>query len=121
MEVTMTWTETTRAQYRRDGLDYASSMTDLEWALMEPLLPAARLLGRPRETDLRAVMNAILYILATGCQWRALPKHFPPRSTVQGYFYRWRDDGTWHRINRVLVGTQPCGDGTSAHAIGRYH
>ena len=104
MEVTMTWTETTRAQYRRDGLDYASSMTDSEWALMEPLLPAARLLGRPRETDLRAVMNAILYILATGCQWRALPKHFPPRSTVQGYFYRWRDDGTWHRINRVLVG-----------------
>lgn len=104
MEVTMTWTETTRAQYRRDGLDYASSMTDSEWALMEPLLPAARLLGRPRETDLRAVMNAILYILATGCQWRALPKHFPPRSTVQGYFYRWRDDGTWRRINRVLVG-----------------
>jgi putative transposase len=53
--------------------------------------------------DLRAVVNAILYILCTGCQWRALAKDFPPRSTVQGYFYRWRDDGTWHCINRVLV------------------
>jgi putative transposase len=113
MEVTMTWTETTREQYRRDGLDYASSMTDSEWVLIEPFLPAAKPLGRPRKTALRAVMNAILYILATGCQWRALPKHFPPRSTVQGYFYRWRDDGTWHCINRTLVGR-------SREAMGRH-
>lgn len=99
----MTWTETTRRQYRRDGLDYASSMMDKEWALMEPFMPAPKLVGRPRKTELRAVIDAILYILATGCQWRALPKSFPPRSTVQGYFYRWRDDGTWHCINRTLV------------------
>lgn len=103
MEITMSWTETTRAQYRRDELDYATSMTDQEWRLIEPLLPGPALLGRPRKTDLRAVMNAILYILATGCQWRALPKHFPPRSTVQGYFYGWRDDGTWQWINQKLV------------------
>jgi putative transposase len=103
MEVTMTWTETTRGQYRRDGLDYASSMKDEEWALLEPFMPEPKWLGRPRKTDLRAAVNAILYILATGCQWRALPKHFPPRSTVQGYFYQWRDDGTWHCINRALV------------------
>jgi putative transposase len=103
MEVTMTWTETTRRQYRREGLEYASSVTNEEWILIEPFMPAPAPVGRPRKTDLRAIMNAILYILATGCQWRALPKHFPPRSTVQGYFYRWRDDGTWHWINRHLV------------------
>jgi len=57
----------------------------------------------PTNTDLRAIVNAILYVLATGCQWRALGREFPPRSTVQGYFYRWRDDGTWHCINRSLV------------------
>lgn len=99
----MVWTEITRAQYRRDGLRYASDMTDAEWAVIEPLLPPPRRLGRPRRTDLRAVMEAILYILATGCQWRALPGDFPPRSTVQGFFYAWRDDGTWQAIMAALV------------------
>ena len=66
-------------------------------------MPEPSYWGRPRKVDLREVVNAILYILATGCQWRALPKDFPPRSTVQGYFYRWRDDGTWHWINNALV------------------
>lgn len=99
----MPWTETTRRQYRRDGLRFASDMTDAEWALLEPLMPEPAGIGRPRTTDLRDVLNAILYVLATGCQWRALGKDFPPRSTVQGYFYRWRDDGTWHCINRRLV------------------
>ena len=78
-------------------------MTDAEWAVIARRLPARRRRGRPRTTDLRAVVEAILYVLATGCQWRALPRDFPPRSTVQGYFYRWRDDGTWHCINRTLV------------------
>jgi transposase len=99
----MAWTETTRREYRRDGLRYASGTTDEEWAALEPLLPPARRLGRPRTCDLRAIVEAILYVLATGCQWRALPRDFPPRSTVQGYFYRWRDDGTWHWINAQLV------------------
>jgi len=99
----MSWTEITRPQYRRDGLRYASDLTEPEWDVLTPFMPERSHLGRPREVDLRAVVNAILYILATGCQWRALPKDFPPRSTVQGYFYRWRDDGTWHWINDALV------------------
>jgi len=99
----MPWTEITRPHYRRDGLRFASDTTDAEWTLLELLMPEPAGIGRPRTTDLRAVVNAILYVLATGCQWRALPKDFPPRSTVQGYFYRWRDDGTWHCINRSLV------------------
>src|SRR6266581_3724605 len=97
------WTETTREKYRRDELRYASDTRPGEWAQIAPLLPAPRRLGRPRERDLRTIVDAILYILATGCQWRALPRDFPPCSTVQGYFYRWRDDGTWHRINARLV------------------
>ncbi len=66
-------------------------------------MPEPCRLGRPRTVDLRAVVAAIFYILATACQWRALPKDFPARSTVQRYFYRWRKDGTWHWINDRLV------------------
>ena len=99
----MAWTETTRAHYRRDGLRYASNMTEAEWALLRRLLPPRRRLGRPRTTDLRRVVEAILYIVSTGCQWRALPREFPPYSTVQSYFYTWRDTGRWQRIVTVLV------------------
>jgi transposase len=99
----MAWTETTREHYRRDELRYASDTRAGEWAGIAPLLPAPRRLGRPREWELRAIVDAILYLLWTGCQWRALPRDFPPRSTVQGYFYRWRDDGTWQRISTALV------------------
>ncbi len=106
------WTEITREQYRRDDLRYASDMTNEEWSLIGPLLPPPRRLGRPRRSDLREVMNAMLYILATGCQWRALPKDFPPRSTVQGYFYSWRDDGIWHEVVAKLVVR-------ARHALGR--
>ena len=66
-------------------------------------MPAAKRLGRPRETDLRAVLNAIFYIARTGCQWRMLPKDFPPFTTVQGYFYAWRDNGLFERINFELL------------------
>jgi putative transposase len=99
----MPWTEITREQYRRDHLRFASDMEDAEWLLLSFFLPAARRVGRPRKVDLREVMNAILYILATGCQWRALPKQFPPRSTVQYYFYLWRDQRLWRRVNLALV------------------
>jgi putative transposase len=99
----MSWTEITREQYRRDGLRYASDMTDGEWKLIEPLMPAQCRRGRPREISLRVIMNAILYIAASGCQWRALPKDFPPCSTVQYYFYRWRGSGLWRAINDALV------------------
>jgi transposase len=97
------WTEITRAQYRRDELRYASDTRAAEWAQIVPLLPKPSRLGRPREWDLRAIVDAILYLLWTGCQWRALPREFPPRTTVQSYFYRWRDDGTWQRIGAALV------------------
>jgi len=102
-EPQMPWTEITRQQYRRDELRYASDLTEAEWALIAPFLPAARRLGRPRTTDLRAVVDALLYSLSTGCQWRMLPKCFPPYSTVQRFFYRWRADGTWERINHELT------------------
>lgn len=99
----MPWTEITRAEYQRSGLRYASDMTDAEWALIARRLPPRRRLGRPREVDLRTVLQAILYILSTGCQWRALPKEFPPYSTVQRYFYAWRDTGRWQKIVTALV------------------
>lgn len=98
----MAWTEITRAKYRRDGLRYASDLTDAEWAVIGPLVPRSRL-GRPPRHDRRVILDAILYIAQTGCQWRALPKDCPPRSTVQNYFYRWRDDGTWGWISARLV------------------
>ena len=90
----MPWTETTRPDYDRRDLRYASDLRDSEWAVIAPSMPEPNRIGRPRKTDLRGVVNAILYIAAAGCQWRMLPKDFPPYSTVQGYFYRWRDDGT---------------------------
>ena len=97
------WTEITRPKYERKGQRYASDLTDREWAVIEPLMPAAKRLGRPRETDLRAVLDAILYIARTGCQWRMLPKDFPPFTTVQGYFYDWRDNGLFEKINFALL------------------
>ena len=99
----MPWTEITRPKYRRDGLKYASDTTDEEWASIAPFMPPPHRLGRPRETELRTVVNALFYVLSSGCQWRMLPRDFPPRSTVQGWFYRWRDDGTWQRINQHLL------------------
>jgi len=99
----MCWTEITREQYRRDGLRYASDTTEAEWELIEPLMPAPSRRGRPREVNLRVITHAILYIAATGCQWRELPKDFPPCSTVQYYFYKWRGSGLWRTINDALV------------------
>src|SRR3954471_12139341 len=95
----MAWTEITRRHYRREGLRYGSDTTDAEWFVMEPLLPPASALGRPRATDMRTVIDAILYIASTGCQWRQLPKDFPPYSTVQGYFYAWSRGGIFASLN----------------------
>lgn len=99
----MAWTEITRRDYRREGLRYASDLTDAEWSLIEPFMPVRSPIGRPRTTSLRSVVNAILYIGSTGCQWRQLPKEFPPYSTVQTYFYGWSRDGTFAAINHTLV------------------
>src|ERR1700688_62464 len=97
------WTEITRRKYEREGQRYASDVTDAEWALIEPHMPAAKPLGRPRETELRAVLDAILYIARTGCQWRMLPEDSAPFTTVQGYFYDWRDSGLFETINFALL------------------
>ena len=99
----MAWTETTRLHYRREALRYASDLTNAEWALIAPFLPTPGKVGRPRKTDLRSVVEAILYMASTGCQWRQLPREFAPCSTVQGYFYGWSRDGTFAQINHVLV------------------
>ena len=99
----MAWTEITRPKYQRDRLRYASDTTDAEWALIEPLLPAPGPCGRPREIKLRDIVDAVFYIAQSGCQWRLLPKDFPPYSTVQRYFYAWRDNAIWQAINHVLL------------------
>jgi putative transposase len=99
----MTWTDIARREHNRDSGRYPSDLTDREWALIAPLLPAAKRGGRPRTTCLRAVMDAILYIGSSGCQWRALPKCFPPVSTVRSYFYAWRDRALFATINHLLV------------------
>src|SRR3954464_15148023 len=81
---------------------YPSDVTDEQWPLIEPPLPAARPGGRPRKTDMRDVVDAIFYILRTGCQWRYLPVDFPPRSTVWRYFDEWRHNGTLDVIHDTL-------------------
>ncbi len=99
----MAWTDITRRQYEPPRGRYASDLGDAQWALLEPMLPAARRLGRPRAVNLREVLNALIYIGTTCCQWRQLPKDFPPFTTVQYYFYRWRDGGFWRAMNNTLV------------------
>lgn len=99
----MVWTEATRAQYRRDEGRYASDVSDGEWAVIAPLLPGRARRGRRRRTSLRRIVNALMYLLWSGCPWRGLPRDFPPFTTVQYHFYRWRDLGWWPRINAMLV------------------
>ncbi len=96
------WTAANRRQYDRTGLRYPSDLTDAEWALAGPLIGPAKRGGRKRSVDERAVLDAIFYVLATGCQWRALPKDFPPRSTVHGYLQLWDWDGTLARPHHAL-------------------
>lgn len=101
----MAWTATARRQDGRRYVRYASDLTDAEWSVIEPMMPAPRRLGRPRETNLRKVVNALLYIASSGGAWRLLPTNLPPFSTVQKYFYRWRDEGMLRTINNALVMT----------------
>ncbi|MGB0037541.1 MAG: IS5 family transposase [Terriglobales bacterium] len=96
------WTDKNRAKYDRDHLRYPSDLTDDEWAYVEPLIPPAKRGGGKRRTDMRAVMNGVMYILSTGCQWRYIPKDFPPRSTLHDYFTWWICDGTLNRIHHAL-------------------
>jgi transposase len=96
------WTNANRARYERRGLRYPSDLTDEEWALIHPLIPPAKRGGNKRTVDVRAVVNGVMYVLSTGCQWAALPKDLPPRSTVNDYFRRWDWDGTLMRIHHAL-------------------
>jgi len=108
------WTEITRPKYERDELRYASDVKDAEWALIEPMLPPKKVLGRPRTTELREVINALLYVLRCSCPWRLLPHDFPPRSTVQRYFYDWRSNGVWQEINQQLLMQDRLAEGRNA-------
>ena len=93
------WTTKNRAGYNRDHLRYPSDVTDEEWAEIASLMPPARRGGRKRTVNIREVCKGLLYVLSTGCQWRALPKDLPPRSTVFDYFGLWQADGTLCRIH----------------------
>ncbi len=96
------WTVENRGRYDRSGLRYPSDLTDAEWALIEPLIPPAKRGGNKRTVALREVVNGLMYVLSTGCQWRVLPKDLAPRSTVEGYFARWDRDGTLARVHHAL-------------------
>jgi transposase len=96
------WTTENRPRYDRSKLRYPSDLTDEEWALISRLIPAAKKGGNKRTVDVRAVVNGVMYILSTGCQWAALPKDLPPRSTVNDYLRRWDDDRTLDRIHHAL-------------------
>lgn len=97
------WTDTTRAQHARSGLALPTDLTAAEWALLEPLLPPASHVGRPRKWPMRRIVEAILYLLRGGLPWRMLPPCFPPVSTVRRWFYLWRDNGLWLTINHLLL------------------
>ena len=97
------WTKITRPKYERKRSGYSSDLSDAEWVLIAPRLPERKRLGRPPTTALRSVVNALLYMVRTACPWRLLPKEFPPVSTVQHYFYAWRDNGVLERINFELL------------------
>jgi len=96
------WTNDNRAKYDRDRLRYPSDLTDSEWAHIAPLIPPAKRGGRKRSVDLREVVNGIMYVLSTGCQWRYVPKDLPPRSTLFDYFDLWTWDRTLERIHHAL-------------------
>jgi transposase len=96
------WTVEQRRTHDRARLRHPSDLTDGEWALVAPLIPPARRGGRERGVDVRAVLDGIFYVLATGCQWRALPKDLPPRSTAHGYLTLWAWDGTLRRLHHAL-------------------
>jgi len=98
-----------------DRKTYPSDLTDEQWKFIEPLLPPAKPGGRPQTTDLREVINAILYLVRAGCSWRMLPHDFPPWPTVHDYYWKYLRDGIWNQIHemlhkrvRVQVGRQPC-------------
>ena len=108
------WTTENRPRYNRDKLRYPSDLTDEEWALVEPLIPPAKHGGRRRWVVVREVMNGVMYVLSTGCQWRYLPKDLPPKSTVHDYLTRWYYARTFERIYHALYVQCPEATGRAA-------
>jgi transposase len=98
----MPWTEADRVKYEVIRKRYSSDMSDAEFALIRPLLPSPKRRGR-KPTDPRNILNALFYLIRSGCPWRLLPKDFPPFTTVQNHFYAWRDSGLWAQIVCLLV------------------
>jgi len=96
------WTTKNRRRYDRSRLRYPSDLTDDEWGHVERLIPSAKRGGNKRRVDVREVMNGIMYVLSTGCQWRAVPKDLPPRSTLFDYLNLWSWDGTLDRMHHAL-------------------
>src|SRR6478672_5028779 len=101
------WTNKNRARYDRSKLRYPSDLTDAEWGLVEPLIPPGKTGGGKRTVNIREVVNGLMYILSTGCQWRAIPKDLPPKSSVYDYFDLWTYDGTLERIHHALYEQWP--------------
>jgi len=96
------WTVESRARYDRSKLRHPTDLTDAEWALVEPLIPLAKRGGNKRTARMREVVNGLMHVLGTGCQWRAIPRDLAPRSTAHGCFARWDWDGTLGRIHHAL-------------------
>ena len=96
------WTDETRLRHDRSGLRYTHDLTDEEWAEVEPLIPPAKPGGNKRTVNIREIVNGLMYILGSGCQWRDIPKDLPPRSTTHDYLDRWSYDGTLDHIHHVL-------------------
>ena len=96
------WTQENRPRYDRSKLRYPSDLTDEEWALIVGLIPPAKRGGNKRTVNIREIVNGLMYVLSTGCQWRYIPKDLPPKSTVNDYFSLWDYDGTLDRIHHAL-------------------
>jgi transposase len=97
---------------------YPSDLTDSGWAVLEPLVPAPKVGGRPAVHPRREIVDAVLYVLRNGIVWRALPRDPVPWRTAYGYFRRWRLDGTWARLNDVLRADERVGHGRAAQPTG---
>ena len=96
------WKPEHRLAARRTGQRYDSDLTDEEWALVAPLIPPGKRGGGKRTVNIREVLNGVFYVLWTGCQWQAMPKDLPPKSTVHGYLMLWQWDGTLERVHHAL-------------------
>jgi transposase len=103
------WTNENRGRYDRSRLRYPSDLTDDEWNLVECLIPPGKGGGDKRTVIMREVVNGLMYILSTGCQWRAIPKDLPPRSTLYDYFDLWSWDGTLDRYPSCALHEMPRG------------